>query len=59
MPTLVVSGRYDVLNPPTDGEELAGLLPDATFEVFERSGHLLSWEEPERYAKTLEGFLAP
>jgi 3-oxoadipate enol-lactonase len=59
VPTLVVSGRYDVLNPPSDGEELADLLPDATFEVFERSGHLLSWEEPEHYAETLGGFLAP
>jgi 3-oxoadipate enol-lactonase len=48
VPTLVISGRYDGLNPPASGEEVAGLIPGARFEVYENSGHMLASEEGER-----------
>jgi 3-oxoadipate enol-lactonase len=57
IPTLVISGRHDILNPPAEGELITELLPDARLEVFEHSGHLLSWEEPEHYVEVIEGFL--
>jgi 3-oxoadipate enol-lactonase len=57
IPTLVISGRHDILNPPQEGEQLAELLPDARFIVFEHSGHLLSWEEPEHYVDAVRTFL--
>jgi 3-oxoadipate enol-lactonase len=46
--TLVVSGRFDGLNPPESGREVAGLIPGARFEVYEHSGHMLASEETDR-----------
>jgi 3-oxoadipate enol-lactonase len=57
VPALVISGRHDILNPPGQGEQIARLLPHARLELFEHSGHLLSWEEPERYVETIRAFL--
>ena len=56
-PTLVISGRHDIFNPPEEGEQIARLLPRARLEVFEHSGHLLSWEEPEHYVEVIRTFL--
>ncbi|WP_216870567.1 alpha/beta fold hydrolase [Modestobacter excelsi] len=47
-PTLVISGRADGLNPPEAGEELARGIPGARFEVYEHSGHMLTFEEGDR-----------
>ncbi|MDN4074150.1 alpha/beta fold hydrolase [Fictibacillus terranigra] len=46
--TLVISGKYDGLNPPDDGKEVARLIPHADFVVFEKSGHAPSVEEPKQ-----------
>ena len=46
--TLVISGLSDGLNPPEAGEEVAGLIPGAKFEVYEHSGHMLASEEQDR-----------
>jgi 3-oxoadipate enol-lactonase len=58
LPTLVISGRHDILNPPDEGELIARLLPRARLEIFENSGHLLSWEEPDHYIDVITTFLA-
>lgn len=58
-PTLVISGRADGLNPPEAGEELASLIPDAAFTIYEESGHMLSAEEPERLVADITDFIAP
>jgi 3-oxoadipate enol-lactonase len=55
--TLVISGRYDGLNPPERGKELAGLIPNARFIEFENSGHAPNAEEPERFVETVAEFL--
>ncbi|MDN4526013.1 alpha/beta fold hydrolase [Fictibacillus fluitans] len=55
--TLVISGRYDGLNPPKDGREVANLIPNARFVEFEHSGHAPSVEEPERYRQVVTEFL--
>ncbi len=57
VPTLVVSGRHDVLNPPDAGEEVARLIPGARFEVLENSGHLATLEETARLTGLVETFL--
>ncbi|SEQ40438.1 alpha/beta fold hydrolase [Microlunatus flavus] len=56
-PTLVVSGRSDGLNPPAAGEELARGVPGARFEVYESSGHMLSFEERDRLVADVIGFV--
>jgi 3-oxoadipate enol-lactonase len=57
-PALVISGRADGLNPPEAGEELARAIPNSRFEVFERSGHMLPFEEMSRLVEEVEDFLS-
>jgi 3-oxoadipate enol-lactonase len=55
--TLVISGKYDGLNPPEDGREIANLIPNSTFIEFEKSGHSPNVEEPDRFMATITDFL--
>jgi 3-oxoadipate enol-lactonase len=57
-PALVISAKYDGLNPPEMGDEVAKLIPSATFEVFDKSGHMLIYEEAGRLAKRASEFLS-
>jgi 3-oxoadipate enol-lactonase len=57
-PTLVISGRDDVLNPAADGAELAADIPGARFAVVERAGHVLPAERTPEYLALLRPFLA-
>ncbi|HLW55488.1 MAG TPA: alpha/beta hydrolase [Candidatus Angelobacter sp.] len=56
-PTLVINGRYDMNVAPLTAWQLAHTIPGAKVVFFEESGHLPSYEEPEKYIKVLEGFL--
>lgn len=56
-PCLVITGRYDMNVAPLTAWRLAHAIPGARFVVLERSGHLPSYEEPERYRAVLESFL--
>jgi len=56
-PVLVISGRYDMNVAPLTAWQLAHDIPGAKLVFFEQSGHLPSYEEPERYLKVLEDFL--
>ena len=56
-PVLVISGRYDMNVAPLTAWQLAHDIPGAKLIFFEQSGHLPSYEEPERYLKVLEDFL--
>ncbi|NML40362.1 alpha/beta fold hydrolase [Chitinophaga sp. G-6-1-13] len=55
--TLVISGKYDGLNPPEEGRECAKLIPHAAFVEMQYSGHAPMYEEPEVYMKAVETFL--
>ena len=55
--TLVISGTYDGLNPPEQGAEIAGLIPNASFIEFENSGHSPDVEETERFLDVVMDFL--
>lgn len=56
-PTLVLTGRYDMNVAPLTAWHLAHQIPGAKFVVFEKSGHLPAYEEPNRYLEVLETFL--
>jgi proline iminopeptidase len=56
-PTLVISGRFDMNVAPLTAWRLAHAIPGAKLVFFEKSGHLPSYEEPEKYISVLEGFL--
>lgn len=55
--TLVISGKYDELNPTWQGKETARLIPDSTYIEMPYSGHLPMLEEPEAYLRIVKNFL--
>jgi 4,5:9,10-diseco-3-hydroxy-5,9,17-trioxoandrosta-1(10),2-diene-4-oate hydrolase len=58
MPTLLVWGRHDHIFPPAHAEEAARRMPNAGFEIFDRSGHTPQMEEPERFNRLVLSFLS-
>jgi proline iminopeptidase len=56
-PTLVITGRYDMNVAPLTAWRLAHAIPGAKLVFFEQSGHLPSYEEPDKYVEVLEAFL--
>lgn len=56
-PALVITGRYDMNVAPLTAWRLAHAIPGAKLVFFEHSGHLPSYEEPEKYVTVLEDFL--
>ena len=57
VPTLVITGRYDMNVAPLTAWRMYKAIPGAQFVVFAKSGHLPSYEEPERYVQVLDEFL--
>lgn len=57
-PTLVVTGRYDINVAPSVAYKMHKAIPGSQFAVFEKSGHLPFYEEPEAFVRALEAFLA-
>lgn len=55
--TLIINGKYDGLNPPKEGQEIASLIQKSTFIEFEESGHSPNIEEPEYFLKIITKFL--
>ena len=56
-PTLVINGRYDMNVAPLTAWRLAHAIPGAKVVFFEHSGHLPSYEEPDKYVQVLNDFL--
>ncbi|HSM84847.1 MAG TPA: alpha/beta hydrolase [Candidatus Limnocylindrales bacterium] len=55
-PVLVINGRYDMNVAPLTAWRLAQAIPGAKAVFFEHSGHLPSYEEPDRYVQVLQDF---
>ncbi|GIM45161.1 alpha/beta hydrolase [Collibacillus ludicampi] len=56
-PVLVLHGDHDRLIPPSYGEELAHLLPNATFVMIERGGHALMIEKHQEVNEAIHHWL--
>jgi len=56
-PTLVLNGRYDMNVAPLTAWRIYKAIPNARIVFFEQSGHLPSYEEPEKYLQVLNNFL--
>ena len=56
-PTLVQHGDGDVVVDPRNADLLAGAIPDVRLSVYAGCGHLIMWQEPERFVRELEEFL--
>ncbi len=57
-PVLVVTGRYDMNVAPLVAYKIHQSISGSRFAVFERSGHLPFYEEPEQFIRITEEFLA-
>ena len=57
-PIFLALGRYDYIVPYTLWEGIPETLPDAEPHLFERSGHQPFFEEPERFAAALAGWMS-
>lgn len=57
VPILIAHGRHDYTVPHVLWENVLPELPTARLQIFERSGHHPFFEEPERFAATLTGWL--
>src|SRR5262245_52920972 len=56
-PTMIITGRYDINVAPSVAYKMHRAIAGSRFVVFERSGHLPFYEEPEAFVRALEAFL--
>jgi tetratricopeptide (TPR) repeat protein len=57
IPTLIIEGKWDMSWNTDKPEQIRQNHPNAKLVMLEESGHSPFADEPERYFKTLEGFL--
>ena len=57
-PTLIITGRYDMNVAPLTAWRMYKAIPGAKLEIFARSGHLPSYEEPAKYVNVVNAFLS-
>ena len=58
VPTLILTGRFDMNVAPITAWRMAHAIPGAQLHIFEHSGHLPSYEEPDDYLKRVVEFLS-
>jgi proline iminopeptidase len=56
-PVLVITGRYDMNVAPLTAWRMYKAIPGAKLTIFARSGHLPSYEEPDKYVQVVDTFL--
>ncbi|HKV37680.1 MAG TPA: alpha/beta hydrolase [Blastocatellia bacterium] len=56
-PVLVLTGRYDINVAPSTAFKIHKEITGSHFVVFERSGHLPFYEEPEKFLEVVNQFL--
>lgn len=57
MPVLVIAGALDGAVLPAGLRELARKLPNARYLEFERSGHFVYLDEPDRFSREVSNFI--
>jgi proline iminopeptidase len=57
-PVLIAHGRFDFNVAPSVAFKMHDLIRDSKIVIFEKSGHVPFYEEPESFLKTLQDFLA-
>lgn len=58
-PTLLIWGQNDTATPAQHGKKMQQYIKGATLSIFENSGHYAFFDEPERFSRVLNNFLAP
>lgn len=57
VPVLILTGEYDGINPPAEGERVANALPNASFKVIPGAGHIAFFENPKEVFSLIDTFL--
>lgn len=57
IPTLVTSGAWDWVTPPTQSEQIIAAIPHAEHVRFQDSGHMPFIEEHDAFIKAMTGFI--
>ena len=57
MPVMVAWGQKDQILPGSNVEKIRKVLPNARYELFPSAGHMITYEEPERFNTALIDFL--
>lgn len=57
LPVLVLTGRFDANVAPSTAWRIHKAIAGSRFEVFEQSGHLPFFEEPEAFERSVDRFL--
>lgn len=57
VPTLLISGKYDEATPATV-QPFFDNIPDVRWEIFDNSSHMPFVEEPDKYMRLVEDFIA-
>lgn len=57
-PVLVMTGRFDMNVAPVVAYNMHKTMPNSKFVVFDTSGHMPFYEEPEKFVRTMNEFLA-
>lgn len=56
-PVLIITGRYDMNVAPLTAWRMYKSIPGAKLVIFAKSGHLPSYEEPDKYVQVVNAFL--
>ena len=54
---MVAWGQKDQILPGSNVEKIRKVLPNARYELFPSAGHMITYEEPERFNTALIDFL--
>jgi proline iminopeptidase len=57
-PTIVMTGRFDMNVAAVVAYKIHNEIPGSQFVVFDRSGHMPFYEEPDKFIQTVNSFLA-
>jgi proline iminopeptidase len=57
-PTIVMTGRFDMNVAPVIAYKIHKAISGSEFVVFDRSGHMPFYEEPEKFVQTVDTFLS-
>jgi 3-oxoadipate enol-lactonase len=58
VPTLVLCGQHDGISPPQEMQQIAAMIPGATFAEIAGAGHMAPLEDPAAVNSQIKAFLA-